>query len=119
MGKRIINDAIAELDDILDREKEALLTGKLDTIGPLLEQKERLVDELSEVEAADAGMVSGVAGKLQRNQELLEHAVDGIRSVSNRLAALRRVREALDTYDSRGVKTSIKIAQDSALEKRA
>lgn len=119
MTERLIEDALADLDDLLETEKEALLSGNLEMIGRLLDRKERLVEKFSMLEDEDARILAGVAGKLRRNQDLLDHALDGIRSVATRLAALRRVKETLDTYDSSGTRKSVKIAQDGSLEKRA
>jgi hypothetical protein len=58
-------------------------------------------------------------GKLKRNQLLLDGALDGIRTVAKRLAALRQVRMALDTYDAQGRKQTVLNPMPSKVEKRA
>ena len=107
------------LDDLLDEERNALLTCDLDRVGRLLERKEALIEELAALEEFEARALEAVQGKMQRNRDLLNSALEGIRAVASRLAALRRVRSNLDTYDSNGTKRTIEIAKDSAVEKRA
>ncbi|MEE4188852.1 MAG: flagellar biosynthesis protein FlgN [Roseobacter sp.] len=119
MTERLSMDIIADLDDLLEAERAALLSGNLENIGRLLDRKEALIDEMSVLEAIPPGPLHQVTGKLRRNQDLLDHALEGIRSVATRLATLRRVRETLDTYDSNGTKKAIRIAADGSLEKRA
>ena len=119
MTDRSLEDVVADLDDLLETERAALLSGDLEIIGRQLHRKENLVDELSVLDAADTRALAAVAGKLRRNQDLLDYALDGIRSVATRLAALRRVKEALDTYDATGTRKSVKISKESSLEKRA
>ena len=119
MTDRSIDDVIADLDDLLETEREALLSGNVQAIGRLIDRKEGLVEELSVRDAAETHGLAGVARKLHRNQELLDQALEGIRSIATRLAALRRVKETLDTYDASGARKTVKIAQDGALEKRA
>lgn len=119
MSNTDFNDVVDALDDVLDAEREALLTGNLEKIGRLLEQKEALIEELSVLEELEAKPLQDLTGKLKRNQDLLDHALQGIRSVANRLAALRRVRSTLDTYDSNGAKRSINLSEDGSVEKRA
>ncbi|MGD9294816.1 MAG: flagellar biosynthesis protein FlgN [Roseobacter sp.] len=108
-----------ELDELLDEEREALLSGNLEKIGRLLERKESLIDELSVVQRLEHEPLQHLKIKLKRNQELLDQALEGIRTVANRLATLRRVRQTLDTYDAKGAKRSIAMSKDSSVEKRA
>ena len=119
MSSVLSSDLFGDLDDLLEAEREALLTGDLEKIGRLLERKEHLIDQLSIVEKFEASALHELTGKMKRNQDLLDSALEGIRVVAGRLAALRRVRSTLDTYDSNGAKRSIHLAKDSSVEKRA
>lgn len=119
MTNEEFEDVIDALDDVLDAERSALLVGDLDEVGRLLERKETLIDQLAALEEGDRTPLEALNTKVQRNQVLLDHALEGIRSVARRLAALRRVRSSLETYDEKGERRTIDIAPDGAVEKRA
>ncbi len=108
-----------KLEALLEQERAFLLKGDLEGLGTLLPAKEQLVEML----LGDAGVhrdkILPLEGKLKRNQLLLDGALDGIRAVARRLAALRQVRMALDTYDAQGRKQSVVTPVPSKVEKRA
>lgn len=108
-----------ELDDLLDAERTALLTGRIEEVGRLQDRKSRLIDSLSNDPGHTTFDPRDLQKKIERNQGLLDAATDGIRSVARRLAAIRRVRESLETYDARGQRRSVEVASASTLEKRA
>ena len=110
---------LASLDDLLDRERIALLNGDLDTISRGLREKERLIDALNALHGDQDENLSAIRNKAQRNQILLESALSGIRAVADRVAALRRVRDTLETYDQSGRKTAISTLRTGQVEKRA
>ncbi|WP_299704915.1 flagellar biosynthesis protein FlgN [uncultured Tateyamaria sp.] len=111
--------ALDELEDLLDAERTAVLSGNIDDVGRLFDQKSRLLEQLGGWDATNAEVSTALRIKLERNQNLLESAADGVRSVARRLSAVRRVRESLDTYDARGQRTSVNLKSCGALEKRA
>lgn len=119
MTERTSYDLIEALDELLEEERAALLSGNLDTIERLLAQKEGLIDDLSRLDPSEAENLRGLSKKVGRNQVLLESAMDGIRAVSERLSEMRRLKTTLDTYDSSGTKHQIEVAKDRNLEKRA
>ncbi|QOL81897.1 flagellar export chaperone FlgN [Pseudooceanicola spongiae] len=110
---------IEELDKLLEREREALVGGRLDALPELLELKERLIDSLNEMEGIEAHQLQPLRGKVLRNQALLDGALRGIRSVANRFSTLRKIRRTLETYDDKGRKTALVQQHDNKLEKRA
>lgn len=110
---------IEELDQLLDRERHALLAGDLDQIARILSLKETLIDRINTLEALERDDLSGVQMKLSRNQTLLNGAMDGIRAVADRMADLRRVRQGLDTYDGHGRKTRHSTRTQGSIERRA
>ena len=113
-------EAIAnELDYLLEAERTALISGDLDRIGRLLHKKETLVERFSSRDTVDKELLASVSGKLKRNQDLLDQALGGIRSVTKRLDALKRVRQSLHTYNSRGEKKSVDLTTRGSVEKRA
>ncbi|QJF52992.1 flagellar biosynthesis protein FlgN [Roseobacter ponti] len=107
------------LDDLLDEERTALLEGNLDHVARLLETKETLIDALADLDANEVKPLQELDKKVRRNQVLLDSALAGIRSVAERLTALRRVRRSLDTYDAKGVRQTIDMVSDKSVEKRA
>jgi len=109
----------SDLDTLLEQERGCLLDGDLETLGVLLPAKEELVEKLLQDSRLSRSMLAPLEGKLQRNQLLLDGALDGIKAVSARLAALKQVRTALDTYDAQGRKKSVLTSTVSQMEKRA
>jgi hypothetical protein len=110
---------IDRLDTILEDERRALLEGDLEAIGTLLARKEPLIDALNaEGPVVRAGIVA-LEEKVRRNQALLDGALEGIRNVAGRMAAFRKIRRTLETYDKTGRKSSISDTIEHQLEKRA
>ena len=111
--------AIEELDQILDQEREALITGDLDQLTRLLELKESLIDQINAKDSVQKEQLADVQDKVARNQALLHSAMEGIRAVADRMADLRRVRQGLETYDRTGRKTQFPTQVQRIVEKRA
>lgn len=107
------------LDDLLDRERAALVRGDLQTITDLIAEKESLMHRIGGIDATDRDGLQHLQGKAIRNQALLDSALRGIRTVANRFATLRRIRKSLETYDEFGHKSSLPAGHDNKVEKRA
>ncbi|WP_299968591.1 flagellar biosynthesis protein FlgN [uncultured Roseobacter sp.] len=114
-----IADVIDALDELLDAERAAVLNGDLDEVGRLLARKESLIADLDTQQDADRQALEAMNQKIRRNQLLLEQAMEGIRSVTDRLATLRRVSRSLETYDENGERKTVDMGGQSAVEKRA
>lgn len=110
---------IDELDTILDRERSALMAGDLGQLEELLAKKESLISQLNTANELERESLLQVQNKVSRNQQLLDSAMDGIRSVATRMAELRRIRKGLDVYDKSGRKTRYGTRGSTKLEKRA
>jgi flagellar biosynthesis/type III secretory pathway chaperone len=110
---------INELDEILDQERSALVRGELDQIESLLSRKEAIIQNLNTIENLEREALSKVQSKVSRNQELLNSAMEGIRSVATRMAELRRVKKGLDVYDRAGRKARYGTTMGQRLEKRS
>ena len=119
MTEKKFETIMEDLDDLLEAERAALLSGNLDKIGRLLARKESLIEELSVLEEYEASALKEMTAKIKRNQDLLDHALEGIRRVAQRLAVLRRVRSSLDTYDASGARLTIDVQTEGSIEKRA
>ena len=115
----LISPLLADLDDILDRERSALLEGDLDGLSRILREKERVIDALNQSLPPASSDLDDLKAKASRNQALLDRAMQGMRFVSERVSALRRVRDTLYTYDQSGRKTTFEALHKGRVEKRA
>jgi len=109
---------IEALNSLLDEERAALLDGDLEQLTHLLASKEALIDEMNEAPQTDLPAMQALDGKVKRNQLLLDGAMEGIRSVAQRLAQLRQAKGALETYGPDGKRYDIPLAADSSVEHR-
>jgi len=119
MNQNETQDVINQLDNILEQERIALLNGDLETIAQLLEQKEPLIDRLNALDGPGVNDLALLQGKVDRNQALLDGALQGIRRVASRMAAFRKIRRTLETYDESGQKRTIQGEVDHKVERRA
>ena len=110
---------IDQLDALLETERTALLAGDLETIAALLTRKEALIDGLNARQPDDRDRLAGLHDKVTRNQALLDGALQGIRKVAARMAAVRRIRRSLETYDESGRRQVIDGEVVRKVEKRA
>jgi hypothetical protein len=115
----LIAALLADLDDMLERERAALLAGDLEGLSRVLREKERLIDAVNKGLPGDSESLGVLKTKASRNQALLGKAEEGIRVVADRVSALRRVRETLETYDQSGRKTTLESLHKGRVEKRA
>lgn len=113
------NSQTDALDVLLDQERDALLAGDLEKIACLLPEKEKLVTDLLDSPSEEQTALNVLQSKLKHNQLLLDGAMQGIRTVASRLAALRQVREALDTYDAQGRRQRAAGMKPTKVERRA
>ncbi len=109
----------AELSDLLDLEREALLRGDLEKLSVLLVPKEALIEAMNATQQTDVSAMMLLESKVKRNQLLLGGALEGIRAVSLRMAQLREVKGALETYGADGKRRDIPLECDSSVERRA
>ena len=95
-----IGSIMDSLNDLLEAERAALLAGNLEKLTSMAERKEALIEALNAAEQTDLELLQELDSKVKRNQTLLNGALDGIRTVARRMAAFRRVRGSLETYDA-------------------
>ncbi len=113
------SEIFTALDACLEREKAALLTGDLDAIAPLMEEKSGLIAQLNALGATDGNVLNDLKDKAERNQALLNGALEGIRRVSERIQVMQSLRHSFDTYDQRGNRQTIEGQVVRHVEKRA
>ena len=107
-----------ELSDLLVAEREALLKGDLEKLNALLVSKESLIEAINAVPQTDLSTMEMLDKKVKRNQLLLDGAREGIRAVAARMARLREVKGALETYGADGKRHDIQLDIDSSVEHR-
>lgn len=113
---REIDSMLDAFEDLLDQERDLLLTGSLDGLARIVENKAQLAGRLSQIEHPDGLEV--LKAKAERNARLLEAAGAGIRSVTRRLSALREGPEPLSTYSASGERTKLG-GDERSVERRA
>ena len=119
MTPETATEIVTRLDELLELERDALMKGDLEQIPTFLEEKEALIDQLNEIGADNKTELQELQIKVERNQVLLDGALQGIRKVSARMAAFRRIRRSLETYDETGRKQTIQSEVERKVEKRA
>ncbi|MBC7133492.1 MAG: flagellar protein FlgN [Roseovarius sp.] len=110
---------IRAAEALLERERDCLLAGDLGALAGLAAEKEALMARLGESGLPEAAAAAALREKAQRNQQLLDAALQGIRRVSARLGAYRQVRRSMETYDPQGRKETIAGTVVHRLERRA
>lgn len=113
------SDTAQDLHDLLDREREALIEGDLEKLASLLTPKEALIEAMSDLPLAELNDLQALDIKVRRNQLLFDSTLEGIRAVSSRLATLREVRSAFETYGADGQKHHIVPEPTTSVERRA
>ncbi|MGI1662043.1 flagellar biosynthesis protein FlgN [Palleronia sp. KMU-117] len=110
-------DPIGALEDLLERERRLILSGRLADLGRHAEAKARIVDALSR-EVRDPRHLDRLRAAASRNQGLLDAAAEGIREVRDRLTDMRRSVGSLATYSSDGERHVVSTTPGQ-LERRA
>lgn len=109
---------LGALDRLLEEERALLRAGRLDALSDLSVRKETLMERLTEVGVPPESRES-LAGRIARNQALLDGALAGLRQVSERLGAVRELRRGLETYDREGRRTAMAQPGGVHMERRA
>lgn len=109
---------IDALEDLLDRERAAILDGALEDMGRIASEKERVM-ERRELTAPDQRSLDRVRRKAARNHQLLAAAIRGVRAVTVRLDVLRNGPSDMNTYDQAGQRTTLGGRHQGALHRRA
>lgn len=102
---------------LLEAEREALLTGRLEELGAISEKKER---SLAACARAPEHLRSApeLTSALRRNQQLLEAALQGLSEVTSRLGAPRALLNRMVIYDPSGRKTQIGPSQTPSVRRK-
>lgn len=97
------NDVRGRLASLLEQEREAMLTGRFDDLGNLIQEKARLI---SVIEAGNPSPDSLVAIRqdADRNARLLSAALRGFRDASARIKQVRDGTAEFNTYSQSGLR---------------
>ncbi len=105
------------IEDLLERERQAVLAGNLEGLTRLVAEKRRLMTLLAR-RSIPPGKLARLREAARRNQALLEASAHGIRSAAAHVSRLREEKMPLRTYDSSGASRDI-LQRRSTMEKRA
>lgn len=105
-------DPRPDLAALLEEERRAILAGRWESLDGLARRKE------AALLALDGTGLAPLAGDLARNQALLLAALEGVREVGRRRAALASSRRGLVTYDARGTRAELPLLPPK-VERRA
>ncbi len=104
MGLFDTQSAAEALEDLLEKERAAILEGRFDKLERLAAEKERLVKSVAE--SGGRGLV-GLRNRAERNRALLMAMSAGVKSAIQRIEGLRGAGKPLQTYDAAGQRTAM------------
>lgn len=114
-----LTNMLLQFEDLLDWERESLVQGDLEAVMRILSEKERMMTSLTNIDPDHKKHFEALLLKAERNQQLLNSALEGIRVVMERISVLRKIRTTLETYDQNGQKKTIGSMMRQQVEKRA
>jgi len=90
-----------QLDDLLEKERSAVLNGDFETLRRLMDKKERIMAQILQ-QTEPSQRLQSLQRKADRNQRLLIAAGNGIRTVSDFLKRLEKPSDPLRTTIRQG-----------------
>jgi flagellar biosynthesis/type III secretory pathway chaperone len=114
-----LEDINLTLQDVLTREKAALVQGDFAEIEQLLPQKELLIATLGLQDEHDDEFIKKLQSQMTENQYLLDSAQKGVRAVSRQLDMMARARHGVETYTENGEKKILDARLSHKVERRA
>lgn len=108
-----------KLDEILEQEYVALLSGDLENIAKTGAEKVQFLERVSKLPMADLRKFHPLAGSLMRNHVLTQSAIAGMRSAVHRTKEVNDVTKMLRTYGSDGRKSDLAMHAGRTLSKRS
>lgn len=107
---------IAQLDTLFDRERAALLEGRVEGLARIVEERAALMPALERLD--DRAQLLRLRRRAAGNAALLKKAGEGIRDAMQRLAEIRAATGPIDSYSADGTRARIG-AGETAFEKKA
>jgi flagellar biosynthesis/type III secretory pathway chaperone len=101
MGLFSLDSASDALEDLLDKERAAVLAARFDVLDRLTAEKERLIGLVARGDA-DPDALQRLRIASERNGRLLAAMRAGVQAAQKRITALRVPNAPLQTYDASG-----------------
>lgn len=111
------NTLITQLHQLLDRERQALISADFEALATFVLQKEDLLAQLEKIPPAK-DVLRPVRQKMDENLALMAAAIKGVAAAGERLAALQNVKNGMSVYDNAGRLEHVRTL-NLALEKKA
>jgi flagellar biosynthesis/type III secretory pathway chaperone len=92
---------ITELNEVLARERTALLTAEYGELASLSALKEQLLHDLGTLQPS-LPELAHLKSEMKSNLDLTSAALRGVMTAKERIEALQKVRDGLTTYDQSG-----------------
>ncbi len=110
---------VTDLNTLLEREYDALLSGDLVMIEHLISQKESLLESIGVLPISEIGKVQDLRSQLHRNQRLADSALKGMRAAITRAKSIKDVSSRLRTYGKDGRDSLVAMRTGAGLSKRS
>lgn len=94
---------MSDLVALLETERRLILEGRYAALGPMQDDKERLVARIGSI-PPDAAVATRLRGLAESNLGLLAAARDGLAAVQVRLRELERLEQGGASYDCHGAR---------------
>ncbi|WP_342069169.1 hypothetical protein [Yoonia algicola] len=111
------NTVITQLHQILDQERQALLSANFEALAAFVSRKEDLLAQLDQTTPAKQ-VLRPIRQKMDENLALLAAAIKGVAAAGARLSALQNVKNGMSIYDNAGRLEHVR-THNSAVEKKA
>ena len=105
MTKSKLNPLLDVLD-VLERERDAILLGEFIVIEQIFQEKEHLVSQI-DFAAAPRDFSTKVLYVIERNQSIIEAAIQGLKSAASQLNAEKKGRNVSSFYTAHGSRAAI------------
>lgn len=107
-----------KLEELLDREREMILSGKITQLAAVTLQKNHLISR--QMQVGDTEEWERLKEKAERNQALLVAAARGLRSARQRIGAITTGKVTLRTYGADGAAREMgRSSRDDGINHRA
>ena len=99
-------NVLAELEDILDKERQLILAARFNDLERLSTRKSLLSGRIGQVVKADLGHIERLRASAVRNDALLQSAARGLKSALQQISDARSLKDQT-TYTADGSRNPI------------